>query len=82
MRGLMKGLRGHGNERASRAGLVERRAPGSASAWSWVRLRAIARKEALQVRRDPACPACADENRVPALVEYDDACRFAGSVPR
>lgn len=36
----------------------------------------------LQVRRDPACPACADENRVPALVEYDDACRFAGSVPR
>jgi len=53
MRGLMKGLRGHGNERASRAGLVERRASGSASAWSWVRLRAIARKEALQVRRDP-----------------------------
>ncbi len=49
----MKGLRGHGHERASRAGLVERRAPGSASAWSWVRLRAIARKEALQVRRDP-----------------------------
>ena len=53
MRGLMKGLRGHGHERTSRAGLVERRASGSASAWSWVRLRAIARKEALQVRRDP-----------------------------
>ncbi|MBP6875786.1 MAG: ABC transporter permease [Candidatus Eisenbacteria bacterium] len=49
----MKGLRGHGHERTSRAGLVERRASGSASAWSWVRLRAIARKEALQVRRDP-----------------------------
>jgi len=29
----------------------------------------------LRVRRDPSCPACADEGRVPALVEYDDACR-------
>lgn len=36
----------------------------------------------LRVRRDPACPACADEARVPALVEYDDACRPAGLMPR
>jgi len=32
----------------------------------------------LRVRRDPACPACADESRVPALVEYDDACHPGG----
>lgn len=32
----------------------------------------------LRVRRDPACPACADESRVPALVEYDDACQPGG----
>jgi molybdopterin/thiamine biosynthesis adenylyltransferase/rhodanese-related sulfurtransferase len=36
----------------------------------------------LQVRRDPACPACADESRVPVLVEYDDACHPAGSQDR
>jgi len=36
----------------------------------------------LRVRRDPACPACADESRVPALVDYDDACRPAGRIPR
>lgn len=36
----------------------------------------------LQVRRDPNCPACADENRVPVLVEYDDACRPGGSLAR
>jgi molybdopterin/thiamine biosynthesis adenylyltransferase/rhodanese-related sulfurtransferase/molybdopterin converting factor small subunit len=36
----------------------------------------------LRVRRDPACPACADESRVPALVDYDDTCRPAGRVPR
>jgi molybdopterin/thiamine biosynthesis adenylyltransferase/rhodanese-related sulfurtransferase len=36
----------------------------------------------LRVRRDPACPACADESRVPVLVEYDDACHPAGSRNR
>ena len=36
----------------------------------------------LQVRRDPSCRACADEGRVPALVDYDDACRPAGLQPR
>jgi len=34
------------------------------------------------VRRDPQCPACADEAQVPELVEYDDACRPAGNRPR
>ena len=36
----------------------------------------------LVVRRDPDCPACADESRVPELVEYDDACRPAPTVAR
>ena len=36
----------------------------------------------LMVRRDPDCPACADESRVPELIEYDDACRPAGTVAR
>jgi molybdopterin/thiamine biosynthesis adenylyltransferase/rhodanese-related sulfurtransferase len=36
----------------------------------------------LRVRRDPSCPACADESRVPILVEYDDACHPAGSRAR
>ena len=36
----------------------------------------------LQVRRDPSCPACADESRAPALVDYDDACRPGGLLPR
>jgi molybdopterin/thiamine biosynthesis adenylyltransferase/rhodanese-related sulfurtransferase len=36
----------------------------------------------LRVQRDPACPACADESRVPALVDYDDACRPGGLVAR
>jgi molybdopterin/thiamine biosynthesis adenylyltransferase/rhodanese-related sulfurtransferase len=36
----------------------------------------------LQLRRDPGCPACSDEARVPALVDYDDACRPGGSLPR
>jgi molybdopterin/thiamine biosynthesis adenylyltransferase/rhodanese-related sulfurtransferase len=36
----------------------------------------------LQVRRDPSCPACADEGRVPVLVDYDDACRFGESRAR
>lgn len=36
----------------------------------------------LRIERDPACPACADESRPPALVDYDEACRFAGTVGR
>ncbi len=36
----------------------------------------------LSLRRNPGCPACADETRVPALVEYDDACRPAGTLAR
>ncbi|MFH1104910.1 MAG: molybdopterin-synthase adenylyltransferase MoeB [Actinomycetota bacterium] len=36
----------------------------------------------LQIGRDPACPACADEEHPPALVDYDDACRYAGAVKR
>jgi molybdopterin/thiamine biosynthesis adenylyltransferase/rhodanese-related sulfurtransferase len=36
----------------------------------------------LQIRRDPDCPACSDEQRVPVLVEYDDTCRFGGSRAR
>jgi len=36
----------------------------------------------LRVRRDPACPACADEARVPALVDYGDACRPGSLRPR
>jgi len=39
-------------------------------------------KTTLVVRRDPDCPACADESRVPELVEYDDACRPAPTVAR
>ncbi len=30
---------------------------------------------ALNVRRNPSCPACADESQPPPLVDYDDACR-------
>jgi molybdopterin/thiamine biosynthesis adenylyltransferase len=36
----------------------------------------------LRVQRDPACRACADESRVPALVDYDDTCRPGGLVAR
>jgi molybdopterin/thiamine biosynthesis adenylyltransferase len=36
----------------------------------------------LRIDRDPACPACSDEGLPPALVDYDAACRFAGSVSR
>ncbi len=35
-----------------------------------------------EVERDPACPACADEDRPPRLVVYDDACAPAGTVAR
>ncbi len=36
----------------------------------------------LNIRRDPACPACSDEDFPPRLVEYDDLCTPAGSVAR
>lgn len=36
----------------------------------------------LRLRRDPGCPACADPDQPPRLVDYDDACRFDGSVSR
>jgi molybdopterin/thiamine biosynthesis adenylyltransferase len=36
----------------------------------------------LKLQRDPGCPACVDEDRPPLLVEYDDACRPAGSIAR
>lgn len=35
----------------------------------------------LRLRRDPQCPACSDEARPPRLVEYDEACSYAGSEP-
>ncbi len=36
----------------------------------------------LRVGRDPECPACADENQPPRLVEYDITCAHPGSVAR
>ncbi|HSG79026.1 MAG TPA: molybdopterin-synthase adenylyltransferase MoeB [Acidimicrobiia bacterium] len=36
----------------------------------------------LKLRRSADCPACADEGRVPQLVQYDDACVPAGLVER
>ncbi len=36
----------------------------------------------LRVRRNPDCPACADEDHPPAIVEYDQLCMPAGSVAR
>jgi molybdopterin/thiamine biosynthesis adenylyltransferase/rhodanese-related sulfurtransferase len=36
----------------------------------------------LKLRRNPSCPACADETRPPAIVEYDQLCTPAGSVAR
>jgi adenylyltransferase/sulfurtransferase len=36
----------------------------------------------LKLRRNPDCLACADESRPPAIVEYDQYCMPAGSVPR
>lgn len=36
----------------------------------------------LRLRRDPNCPACADEAHPPRIVQYDDLCRSAGTVPR
>lgn len=39
---------------------------------------AAAEFRVLKVRRDPACPACADPADPPQLVDYDDACRPVG----
>ena len=36
----------------------------------------------LQIRRNPECPACADESMPPRVVEYDAACVFEGAVAR
>lgn len=36
----------------------------------------------LKIRRNPSCPACADPEMPPAIVEYDDLCMPAGSVAR
>ncbi len=36
----------------------------------------------LTLERDPDCPACADEDAPPALVDYDDACLPAGTMNR
>jgi adenylyltransferase/sulfurtransferase len=34
------------------------------------------------IGRDPGCPACADPDRLPILVDYDQSCRPAGNVAR
>jgi molybdopterin/thiamine biosynthesis adenylyltransferase len=36
----------------------------------------------VNVGRDPTCPACADSEMPPMLVEYDQTCRPAGNVAR
>jgi molybdopterin/thiamine biosynthesis adenylyltransferase len=36
----------------------------------------------VKVERDPTCPACADPEMPPMLVEYDHTCRPAGNVAR
>ncbi len=36
----------------------------------------------LNLRRDPECPACADRDRPPRLVDYDQFCVPAGAVER
>ena len=36
----------------------------------------------LRVQRDPACPACSDEARLPDLVDYDEGCRPPPRSPR
>jgi len=34
------------------------------------------------IGRDPSCPACADADRPPILVDYDQSCRPAGNIAR
>ena len=36
----------------------------------------------LTFRRDPDCPACADESAPPRIVEYDEYCVPAGNLGR
>ncbi|MFP4072595.1 MAG: molybdopterin-synthase adenylyltransferase MoeB [Actinomycetota bacterium] len=36
----------------------------------------------LKIRRNPGCPACADESMPPRIVEYDAACTYEGAVAR
>lgn len=36
----------------------------------------------LKLSRSPDCPACADESRVPQLVEYDETCASPGLMDR
>ncbi len=36
----------------------------------------------LKIRRDPDCPACADESMPPRIVEYDATCAYDGAVSR
>ncbi|MBT8213182.1 MAG: ThiF family adenylyltransferase, partial [Acidimicrobiia bacterium] len=36
----------------------------------------------LAFNRNPNCPACEDESRLPVLVDYDSACTSAGTQPR
>lgn len=36
----------------------------------------------LRVRRDPDCPACADETQPPRIVEYDATCAYEGAAVR
>ena len=36
----------------------------------------------LNLRRDPSCPACADESQPPKIVEYDQYCAPGGTVHR
>jgi adenylyltransferase/sulfurtransferase len=36
----------------------------------------------VEVDKDPGCLACADPDRPPMLVDYDQACRPAGNVER
>jgi molybdopterin/thiamine biosynthesis adenylyltransferase len=36
----------------------------------------------VRIDRDPTCPACADPDRPPRIVEYDQTCRPGGNVER
>jgi len=36
----------------------------------------------VNIGRDPGCPACSDPDHPPLIVDYDQACRPAGSVAR